>query len=77
MSVFQTISLYFSDVFKNPGSLMLSIVKYCWYFANNLSNIMYDIMNVLKLGILMLFMEIFIVTNYEYKKKYGAVWRKF
>ena len=38
---------------------------------------MYDIINVLKLGILMLFIEIFIVTNYEYKKKYDTVWRKF
>ena len=46
VSVFRTISLYFSDVFKNSGSLMLSIVKYCWYFANTLSNIMYDIINV-------------------------------
>ena len=30
---------------------------------------MYDIINVLKLGILILFIEIFIVTNYEYKKE--------
>ena len=38
---------------------------------------MYDIINVLKLGILILFIEIFIVTNYEYKKKYGPVLTKF
>ena len=38
---------------------------------------MCNIINILKLGILILFIEIFIVTNYEYKKKYGAVWRKF